>query len=202
MKYILLLLFIGFKLQAQEPCALPYNIPEVPVAQFDTVQAASLGNTILLPKFFKNKQIEVLDSNGSILSDTLFYVAKGKNAWFKQWMVYSLPNIAPRDRKREIKPGFSAKQHHGADSLHAAHTATYKLIDECHSYNSYHFTYVSVGTQGKYGVMLKTIVVGYPPTGSLIAHQILYTYKLRKAKRYRDIGYHIINNFTAQYYLP
>ncbi|MFT3845094.1 MAG: hypothetical protein QM725_08580 [Lacibacter sp.] len=158
---------------------------------------AAYAYDYLYPKNFKDTSIEILDNEGTIISDTSVAISPDRHAVIKFWIGETIS--MPQD---SIKVSDILRVDKKVDSLieqlkqsKYTYLTGFTIDTLCHSIDGYYHNVALIGHSDKQGIIYKVEFSVLPVSGNLIAKNLVFTYDKKFTNIYYPIGITVANSF-------
>jgi hypothetical protein len=184
-------------LKRHENCLLNGESKNFDTSKYSSVWNAAYAYDYVYPTNFKDVSIEILDKDGTIISDTSALLSPDKNAILKFWIGETIPmpqvnintnDILIVDRKIDSLIVELNKSKYNYLSKFSVDTL-------CHAVHGYYHNISLIGSNNKQIIIYKIEYSVLPVSGDLIAKNLVFVYNKKFANIYHPIGITIANNF-------
>lgn len=184
-------------LKRQQNCILNGELKIFDSAKYGGAWNAAYAYDYLYPKKFKDTSIEILDKEGTIISDTSVAISPDRHAVIKFWIGENIP--MPQD---SIKVSDILRVDKKVDSLIGelkqskyTYLSGFSIDTLCHGIDGYYHNIALTGHNDKQNIIYKIEYSILPVSGDLIAKNLVFIYDKELAGIYHPIGITIANSF-------
>lgn len=184
-------------LKRQQECELKGEPKTFDSSKYGGAWNAAYAYDYIYPKNFKDTSIEILDKEGTIISDTSVAISPDRHALIKLWIGETIS--MPQD---SIKVGDIVRIDKKVDSLikelrrnKYTYLSGFSIDSLCHGIDGYYHDITLTGHSVKQGIIYKIEFSVLPVSGDLISKNLVFTYDKDYSDIYHPIGLTVANNF-------
>ena len=178
-------------------CILNGEPPNFDSSKYGGAWNAAYAYDYLYPKNFKDTSIEILDKEGSIISDTSVAISPDRHAVIKFWIGETIS--MPQD---SIKVGDIIRVDKKIDSLinqlrkgNYTYLKGFYIDTLCHGIDGYYHDIALIGHNNTQGIIYKIEFSILPVSGDLISKNLVFKYDKEFGNIYHPVGITIANSF-------